>query len=218
MNGPGFADRAEAGRRLGEEISRHIFRRPVLVFGVARGGVPVAAEVARTLGSPLDVIVVRKVGHPLDAELALGAVTADGTFTDAGVNWMPVDRATRDERIARAVAEAGQLEEALRGPAPARDLSGETCVVVDDGVATGASLRAAVRAVRARGAAAVIAAAPVASPSAVRLLANDADEVMVALVSAMHSAVSAYYDDFPAVGADEVIALLESARGEVPTL
>lgn len=216
MDVPMFADRREAGQALAAAVGRGV-PGPVTVVGIARGGVPVAAEVADALGAPLDAMVVRKVGHPMQPELALGAVTSDGTFTPSGVDAPEVSGAEFDRLIARAVEGAARMEALLRGPAPARDLVSETCVLVDDGVATGASLRAAVRAARSRGAAAVVVATPVASPEAAECLAAEADEVVCARLSRDLLAVGQAYRDFSPVEVDEVVALLGAAARSVST-
>lgn len=205
-----FADRCDAGRALAAAVAEGA-PGPVIVIGVARGGVPVAAEVARALDAPLDVMVVRKVGHPRLPELALGAVTADGTFTPSGVAAPDVSAQSLDSLIDRAVSDAVAMEGALRGSRPGCALDDERVLVVDDGVATGASLRAALRAARARGAAVVVAATPVASPRAVRALAGDADEVICPQVTDALEAVGQAYDDFAPVSTDDVMSLLGSA-------
>ena len=207
---PMFADRRDAGRALAASVGE-VVPSPVTVIGVARGGVPVAAEVATALGAPLEAMVVRKVGHPRQPELALGAVTSDGTFTPSGVEAPEVPPDVLDDLIAVAVDDAVAMERRLRGDGAARDLAGERVVLVDDGVATGASLRAGVRSARARGAAVVVVAAPVATPGAVDVLARDADEVICVGISDALMAVGQAYREFDAVSEDEVVALLATA-------
>lgn len=208
---PMFADRRDAGRALAGAVGEAM-PGPVTVIGVARGGVPVAAQVAAALCAPLEAMVVRKVGHPRQPELALGAVTSDGTFTPSGVGAPEVPADVLDERIAAAVVDAREMEGRLRGDGAPRDLTGERVVLVDDGVATGASLRAAVRSARARGASAVVVAAPVATPGAVDLLARDADEVVCVAISGSLMAVGEAYREFDPVPEHEVAAMLAGAR------
>jgi putative phosphoribosyl transferase len=207
-----FADRASAGRALAVGLAGEAGPRTV-VAGLARGGVPVAAPVAAALGAPLDAVVVRKVGHPLRPELALGAVTSDGNLAlpppgqRAGVPDAASVAAARDA--------ARRIEARLRAGRRAVPLDGATCVLVDDGLATGASMRAAVAWARARGAAHVVVAAPVSSVTAADALRAEADRVECVLESDALSSVGEWYDDFGQVGEDEVAALLSDPTTEV---
>ena len=215
MSAPPFADRTDAGRQLGDEVHAHISRRAVTVLGIARGGIPVAAEVARRIAAPLEVLVVRKVGHPLQPELALGAVTSDGTFSASRAIGLLPDAREVDALTQRAVEEARAMETSLRGGIPPRDLTGETCIVVDDGAATGASMCAALRAVSARGALAAIAAVPVASSESIAVIGRYASEVMTVLVDDRHASVGAYYRDFSPVSAHEVNEIMSMWQQEL---
>ncbi len=207
-----FADRAQAGRALAAGLAAEAGPRTVVV-GLARGGVPVAAAVADALGAPLDAVVVRKVGHPLRPELALGAVTADGRLALPP----PEQRAGMPDgaSVAAARAEARAIEGRLRAGRPAVPLEGGSCVLVDDGLATGASMRAAVAWARARGAARVVVAAPVSSRTAARALRAEVDAVVCVHESDALSSVGEWYDDFGQVGEDEVVALLSDPTMEV---
>jgi putative phosphoribosyl transferase len=208
-----FRDRKDAGRQLAVRLES--VRGPdVVVLGLPRGGVPVAAEVATTLGAPLDVIVVRKLGVPGQRELAMGAVG------EGGVRVM-------DERVLRVahvppeeVARIGRRErdeldeyvQLFRGGRPPLALPGRVAVIVDDGIATGSTARAACSVARALGAARVVLAAPVCARESARSLASDVDE-LVCLHSPRHfSAVGQFYDDFRPTQDEEVIELLERAR------
>lgn len=209
---PAFADRAQAGRALAAGLGDEAGPRTVVV-GLARGGVPVAAAVARELGAPLDAVVVRKVGDPAIPELALGAVTADGRLTLPPPSQRSRPPAAAAVEAAR--AQARFAEERLRAGRPALPLSGAVCILVDDGLATGASMRAAVGWARGRGAARVVVAAPVSSRAAARALRAEADAVVCVHESDALWSVGQWYDDFGQVGEDRVVALLTDPTTEV---
>lgn len=208
-----FADRVDAGRALAARLA-HLRGHGSLVLGLPRGGVPVAAEVATALDARLDVLVVRKVGVPWQPELAMGAVGPGGVrvvnddiVRRAGV---PPDRleaaflAATEERAAREVA--------LRGECPAPDVAGAEVVVVDDGLATGASARSALRALRALEPARLVLGVPVAPQGALSSLAADVDEVVAVHCPADFRAVGAAYHDFAATSEAEVVALLRQQQ------
>ena len=203
-----FEDRVDAGRRLAREMPASLEGR-IAVYGLARGGVPVAAEVARALGAPLDALVVRKVGHPLHREYALGAVTADGPPYLREMRGLD-GRATPElrGRVREAAAEARAMDERLHEETGRLDPSGATCVLVDDGLATGASMVAACRWARAHGASRVVAAVPVGARDSVDALRAEADEVVCPHAVYDFWAVSIWYADFGQTGEDEVRALL----------
>jgi putative phosphoribosyl transferase len=207
-----FGDRAEAGRLLAELVVGLDLVRPV-VLGMARGGVPVGAEVARALGAPLDVLVVRKLGYPRQPELAMGAIGEGGVrvVNEDLVAQLQVPGSVIDEVAAREGAELERRLAAYRGGRPGVELGGRSAVVVDDGLATGATARAAVAVVRARGAARAVLAVPVAPPAAVRALAASADEVVCVWVSERFFGIGQWYDDFRQVHDDEVQRLLAGA-------
>ncbi|HWH96855.1 MAG TPA: phosphoribosyltransferase family protein [Pseudolysinimonas sp.] len=209
-----FRNRSDAGRRLAAHLAP--WSAPdVIVLGLPRGGVPVAAEVAAALGAPLDIIVVRKLGIPFRPEVAMGAIGEGGVrvldealIERAGVTLAEVDavetreRATLDSRVARFRAGGARL-----------DLIGRTAIIVDDGIATGATATAACRVARQLGAARVIVAAPVGGPDAAQRV-DGADEVVCLLQPLGFQAVGAYYRDFAQTSDDEVARLLASrARG-----
>jgi len=208
----GFADRAEAGRELARLLARFADDRPVVV-GLPRGGVPVAAEVARALGADLDVIVVRKLGVPDQPELAMGAVGEGGVLVRnpdvirlAGVDDATVAAVERRER-----AELERRVRRFRRGRPPLPLAGRTVIVTDDGIATGATAHAALRVARALGARRVVLAVPVAPPDSLERLRLDADDIVTVLRPAAMWAVGAYYRDFRPVEDGEVVRILDSA-------
>lgn len=208
-----FTDRTAAGRALGDLLAGRRLADAV-VLGIARGGVVVAAEVARVLevevGTDLDVLVVRKLGHPWRPELGLGALAEGGepVYDDAGLAVMGLTRADLADVVEVERAECLRRVQAYRGGRPASEVADRTVVVVDDGIATGVTARAALQAVQARGPARLVLAAPVASSPAIAQLEQYADEVVVALVPAHLSAVSRWYEQFDQTPDDEVVRLL----------
>jgi putative phosphoribosyl transferase len=213
-----FRDRADAGRQLAWRLQQYRTEAPVVV-GLPRGGMPVAAEVARALEAPLDVLVVRKLGCPWQPELALGAVGEDGAMVlnpalIAGIGLAPQDLA----EVVR--TERGELERRLagyRGRRPAVPVAGRTVIVVDDGLATGASARAATRVLRRRGARRIVLAVPVAPPETVKALGGVADEVVALETPRAFLAIGQCYDDFTQTSDQEVTRLLATpALAPVP--
>jgi len=210
-----FADRADAGRRLAERLT-HLVGRDVVVLGLPRGGVPVAAEVAATLHAPLDVLVVRKLGLPWQPELAMGAVAGVAGSLEEVRNEQVIRQAgvgddALDEVRAREIAELRRRELAYRGDRPAVDVRGRTVVVVDDGLATGSTMRAAVAALRSQSPAAVVVAVPVGSPDTVARLAKEVDELVCVTAPRGFAAVGQVYADFRPTSDDEVRAALSGA-------
>ena len=207
-----YRDRADAGVRLAEHLGAYAGRPAVVVLGLPRGGMPVAAEVARALRAPLDVFCVRKLGVPGDEELAMGAIATGGVVVvnDRVIAELGVSERTLAEVAATERAELERRERAYRGDRAATPLAGRTVVLVDDGLATGASMRAAVRAVRAAGPGRVVVAVPVAAAETCRALETDADEVVCALVPEGFRSVGGWYEDFSATSDDEVRRCLTS--------
>lgn len=205
-----FRDRSDAGRRLAAALAPLELEHPV-VLGMARGGVAVAAEVASTLHAPLDVVVVRKLGHPQQPELALGAIGEGGVrvLNDTLVAQLGVPDDVIEAVAARETAELGRRLDAYRGEHRALDLSGRTAVVIDDGLATGATARAALAVVRHHGAARVVLGVPVAPPGALALLEAVADAVVCVEVTERFTGLSQWYEDFRQVSDDEVRTLLD---------
>ncbi|MFI8865687.1 phosphoribosyltransferase family protein [Streptomyces sp. NBC_01685] len=207
-----FTDRTDAGRQLAEAL-RHLERRDPVVLGLPRGGVPVAYEVARALGAPLDVIVVRKLGVPYRPELGFGAigeggarVISDEIVRHAGVREKDLEAVERAEE-----AELLRRAQTYREGRPRLPLEGRTVVVVDDGIATGATARAACQVVRAQGASHVVLAVPVASPDVAARLREDVDEVVCLSTPHLFSAVGEWYRDFSQTSDEEVVSLLARA-------
>ncbi|HZO98094.1 MAG TPA: phosphoribosyltransferase family protein [Gaiellaceae bacterium] len=206
---PLFADRRDAGRALAAALVRE--RGPgVTVVGLARGGVETAAEVARALEAQLDVVAVRKIGHPWQPEYGIGAVTpGDGVYV-RGADGLT------EEQVAAAVeetkAKAALLDERLHARHPPLDLRSRTVVVVDDGLATGATMVAALRWARASGAARVVAAVPVGPAASVELIRREADAVVCLQTPEPFFAVGAHYASFGQVDDAEVLRLLDEAR------
>lgn len=205
-----FADRADAGRRLAEGLRDYAGRDDVIVLGLPRGGVPVAAEVARALAAPLDVFLVRKLGVPGREELAFGAIASGGArvLNADVVASLGIDERTIEEVAAREQTELERRAEAYRGTAEPPDVRGRTAVLVDDGLATGASMRAAVEAVRALGPARVVVAVPAAARQTCDELAGRVDEIVCLLTPEPFLAVGLWYRDFSETTDDDVRAAL----------
>ncbi|MBY0286700.1 MAG: phosphoribosyltransferase [Mycobacteriaceae bacterium] len=208
-----FRDRREAGDVLARELASYRDRSNVQVLGLARGGVPVGAQVARALHAPLDVFLVRKLGVPQWEELAMGALASGGgvVINESLVRSLGIGEDQMQAAIERETDELHRRERAYRGDRPPLALAGKTVILVDDGIATGASMLAAVRAVRAEGPAAVVVAVPVGPQSTCRDLAAEADDVVCAMTPPGFEAVGQVYEDFHQVTDDEVRELL--ARG-----
>ena len=209
-----FADRVEAGRLLAEELSERAGDPSVCVLALPRGGVPVAAAVAERLGAPLDVLVVRKIGAPGQPELALGAL-ASGDVVVMNDSLMPYFSGA-DQAIAATIererAELARRERVYRGGHPPLDVTDRTVILVDDGIATGATMRAAVRALRDRGAKEVVVAVPTAPRDTCDTLRQEADEVVCLDMPEPFVAVGRWYQDFSQTTDDEVRTLLGDAR------
>jgi putative phosphoribosyl transferase len=209
----GFRDRAEAGEALAATLADADLDDP-LVLALPRGGIQVAAPVARRLDAPLDLLLVRKIGVPWHPELAMGAIAEGGyvvrderVVSEAGVGSAEFERV-----VAREQQEIVRRAALYRDGREPPDLAGRTVVIVDDGLATGSTARVAVQAARAGGAATVVVAVPVGSPQAVKLLEALADEVVCLLAPFGFSAVGAWYEDFRQVSDDEVRETLAEAR------
>jgi putative phosphoribosyl transferase len=209
-----FVDRRDAGRQLARYLQQHLqLGANTLVVGLARGGLPVAAEVARALGAPLEVMVVRKLGTPGQPELAMGALAPGGVrvMNEALVRQLRIPDETI-ERIAQQEALELQRREAhYRQGRSAYAMQGKTVVLVDDGLATGASMRAAARAAKAQGAERVIVAVPVGAADSCRMLEREADEVVCLKKPEPFYAVGRFYQIFDQLSDEEVIALLAKA-------
>ncbi|GAB2734743.1 phosphoribosyltransferase [Melaminivora jejuensis] len=205
-----FADRTEAGQALARALEHYRHAPGALVLALPRGGVPVAYEVARTLALPMDVFVVRKIGHPQHPEYALGAVASGGVRTmNDSLQRVPAHEL--DAVVERELQELSRRERRYRGERPLPSLAGRTVIVVDDGLATGASMRAAAQAIRAQSPARLVLAVPVGAPDACEALRAHADEVVCPLQPEPFEAVGRWYLDFEQVEDEQVQALMERA-------
>jgi putative phosphoribosyl transferase len=208
-----FQNRAEAGQRLASLLGMYANREDVIVLGVPRGGVPIAFEVATALNLPLDIFVLRKLGVPGHEEFAFGAIGSGGVrvldrqvVQSLGLSNMVIDLVTRTER-----AELARREQIYRGQRPPLNVRGKTVILVDDGIATGASLTAGVHAVRQMQPAAIVIAAPVAPRSTIKRLRHEVDDVVCVETPERFYGVGQFYHDFSQVSDEEVNALLDSA-------
>lgn len=211
-----FPDRAEAGRFLATKLSKYSGRDDVIVLGLPRGGVPVAYEVARALRVPLDVFIVRKLGVPGFEELAVGAIASGGVrvLNEDVARALPnadeiIEAVTQHE-----TAEVERREQKYRDGRPAPEIQGKAVILIDDGLATGATMRAAVKALRQRGAAKIVVAVPVGPLDTCKEFEEEADEVVCASAPEFFQAVGQYYEDFSQTSDDEVRELLARAAGE----
>jgi len=213
-----FADRAEAGRILGARLVAYSWRGDVVVLGLPRGGVPVAFEVARVLNVPLDVLVVRKLGTPWERELAIGAIASGEiqVLDLSMVKQLCVPSEAIQEVAAAERRELERQERLYRGNRPPLSVAGKTIILVDDGIATGSCILAAIAAVRRQGAARVVVAVPVAPATACGAIRMEADEVISVAEPEMFLAVSQWYEDFSQTSDDKVRALLERSRASMP--
>ena len=208
-----FANRAEAGRLLAEKLEKYAGRTDVVVLGLPRGGVPVAYEVAQRLGVSLDVFVVRKLGMPGFEELAVGAIASGGVrvLNEDIMRSLPNADQLIESVTEKQTVELERREETYRDGRPAPELRDRVVILVDDGLATGATMRAAVAALRQRGVAKIVVAAPVGAPDTCRELEQEADETICATAPEFFQAVGQYYEDFSQTSDEEVRELLARA-------
>lgn len=208
-----FVDRRDAGLRLGERLRGLPGTEDAVVLGLPRGGVPVAFQVARALGAPLDVIVVRKLGVPYQPELGFGAIGEGGVrvVNPDVVRLANITRAEMAEVERRERAELERRARRFRGGREPVDLAGRTVIVVDDGIATGGTARAACQVARAHGASRVVLAVPVGAPETIASLRRDADEVVCLDTPDHFYAIGAWYDDFTQTSDEDVVDCLRRA-------
>ncbi|MEJ2560252.1 MAG: phosphoribosyltransferase [Anaerolineae bacterium] len=214
-----FKDRADAGRRLAEELSGYSGRTDVIVLGLPRGGVPVAFEVAKGLKAPLDIFLVRKLGAPGQKELAMGAIAPGRVRV---LNRDVVQALNISDEIIEAIAaeeqqELERRERAYRGDRPKPDVRGRTLILVDDGLATGASMRAAVIALRGQEPGGIIVAVPTAAPETCEALKDEVDEIVCVLTPQPFLGIGASYEEFSQMTDEEVRELIEqegAVKGE----
>jgi len=210
-----FADRSEAGRRLAGRLLRFKDERPV-VLALPRGGVPVGLEVARALDAPLDLILVRKIGAPFQPELAIGAVVdgarAETVLNEEMVREFQIPQAYIAEESARQLGEIERRRELYLAGRARAPVEGHTAIVVDDGIATGATMEAALRATRSAGPKRLVLAAPVAPPDTIERLRPQVDELVCLATPRLFGAIGAFYDDFGQLSDEQVVALLRQAE------
>lgn len=211
-----FADRTEAGKMLGEALSDYAGKTDVVVLGLPRGGVPVAYEVAKALAAPLDLWLVRKLGVPGQEELAMGAMAGKDTrvLNQEIINLLNIDQASLNATIVKEQAELERRNRLYRQGMPPPDIQGKTIILVDDGLATGATMRASIVSLRHAGAARIIVAVPVAAASASEKIRKEADEVVCLYMPEPFYGVGQWYDDFSQTTDEEVLALLDRANTE----
>lgn len=211
-----FRDRREAGRRLAEALDPYRQRHP-FVLAIPRGGIVVGYEVAVALGASLDVVVPRKLRAPYNPELAIGAVAHDGSvyYDSPLVGSLKVPEDYLREEIAFQLEEIRRRLQAYRGARPQPELAGQAAIVVDDGIATGSTMIAALRAVRAMRPAATVAAVPVAPPEGCESLRAEADDVLCLYTPVMFYAVGQFYEDFSQTSDEEAIDLLRRREQEL---
>lgn len=215
MNGALYEDRREGGRRLAEKLGRYAEDPKVIVLGLPRGGVPVAYEVAEALDAPLDIFLVRKLGVPSQSELAMGAIASGGVrvlnqdvISGYGISEQAVEDVAERER-----EELERRQRTYRGDRPAPHVEGRTVILVDDGLATGASMKAAVDALKARNPARVVVAVPVAPPETCEAFQDEVDEVVCAATPRPFLGVGAWYRVFAQTTDAEVQELLDKYDG-----
>ena len=210
-----FANRREAGRILASLLRKYDDRDDVLVLALPRGGVPVGFEVAQALRAPLDVFIVRKLGVPGHDELAMGAIATEGVrvLNDDVVMSLELEPEVIDAVAAREEKELARRERLYRGARPAPDVHGRTVILVDDGLATGSTMRAAVAALRKQRPARIVVAVPVAAPETCEEFKTEVDEVICAATPRMFNGVSRWYEDFCQTTDEEVHELLAQATG-----
>ncbi len=208
-----FRDRREAGRLLAEKLAAYANRPDVIVLALPRGGVPVAYEVARALGTPLDVFLVRKLGLPGHEEFAMGAVASGGVrvLNDDVVRTLQIPNSMIDAVVRRELEELARRARLYRGDRPPPDVRNRTVILVDDGLATGATMQAAIQALRQLQPARIVVAVPTASPETCEELGKEVDEIVCAITPDPFYAVGLWYSDFSQTSDEEVGDLLSSS-------
>lgn len=217
-----FRDRTDAGRRLAEELSDYAGRQDLIVLALPRGGLPVAYEVAQALGAPLDIFLVRKLGVPGHEELAMGAIATGGVrvVNESVVNYLRIPGEAIDAVAADEQRELERRERAYRNDRPPSDVRGKTVILVDDGLATGSTMRAAAAALRKQGPASIVVAVPVSSSETCDEFRSEVDDIVCAVTPRPFGGVGMWYEDFSQTTDEEVRELLAKvaahARGGGP--
>jgi putative phosphoribosyl transferase len=214
-----FHDRTEAGKLLAKQLTTYVNQHDVLVLALPRGGVPVAFEVASALHAQLDVIVVRKLGVPGQEELAMGAIATGGVriLNNDVVQFLDIPYEMIDKMVAKEQLELERRERLYRGDRPAYDVRGRTVIIVDDGIATGATMHAAVSALKQQKPARIIIAVPTAAPSTCDEFADEVDELVCVIRPEPFIAVGYWYRQFSQTSDEEVHTMLEQANQGFPT-
>ncbi|MBI3894826.1 MAG: phosphoribosyltransferase [Acidobacteria bacterium] len=214
-----FRNRAEAGRLLAKKLAATSNLPDRLILALARGGVPVGFEIAKAISVPLDVFVVRKLGVPGQEELAMGAIASGGVrvLYDEVVQGLGISGSEIERIAAQEQQELERRERLYRHDSPALDVRGRTVILVDDGLATGTTMRAAITALRKQFPARLIVAVPVAPPSTVQELKQEVEDVVCLLMPESFSAISQWYEEFPQTSDEEIRELLERAARERAT-
>jgi len=212
-----FKDRRDAGKQLAQELSAYAGRSDVIVLALPRGGVPVAYEVARALNAPLDIFIVRKLGLPGHEELAIGAIASGGirVLNHDIVQALKIPQTMIDTITRQELQELERRERAYRGDRPPPEVRGRTVILIDDGLATGASMRAAVAALRAQNPARIVVAVPTAAPETCAAFESEVDEIVCAMTPEPFYGVGRWYEDFSQTTDEEVRALLEEAARQL---
>jgi len=213
-----FKDRKQAGKRLAEALLKYKAEEPI-ILAIPRGGVPVAYEVALALDAPLDIIVVRKLGAPGQPELGIGAVVdgdhPQGVLNEEIMAELAVSQNYLDREVARQLAEIRRRQEAYRGGRPSEKVEGRTVIVIDDGIATGGSMRAALRGVRRNNPKRLVMAVPVAPQETIDSLRPEVDDLVCLDTPEFFAAIGEFYDDFRQTSDKEVTDLLDAAQRRV---
>jgi putative phosphoribosyl transferase len=209
-----FRNRSEAGKYLARQLANYANRDDVVVLALPRGGVPVAFEVAKALQAPLDIFLVRKLGIPGHEELAMGAISTGGVrvVNEDVVNYLGIPEDVIDAVAAEELLELGRRERVYRGDRPEPDVRGQTVILVDDGLATGSTMRAAAAALRQQNPARIVVAVPVSAPQTCDEYRMGVDEIICAVTPEPFDGVGKWYTDFSQTTDEEVRELLEKAR------
>lgn len=212
-----FNDRRDAGRKLSQKLGHYAGRSDVLVLALPRGGVPVALEVSRILNTPMDVFIVRKLGLPGREELAIGAIASGGirVLNDDVIRLLNVPEEVIRFVAKRELQELQRREQIYRGNRPPTDVRGKTVILIDDGLATGASMRAAVKGLRAQHPARIVVAVPTAAAEVCEAFRDEVDEIVCAITPEPFQGVGRWYEDFSQITDDEVRSLLEESNQQL---
>ncbi|HWQ49892.1 MAG TPA: phosphoribosyltransferase [Methanosarcina sp.] len=209
-----FKDRVDAGKKLAKELSKYANRSDVLILALPRGGVPVAFEVAKELNVKMDVFIVRKLGVPGNEELAMGAISSDNirVLNEDVVRSFQIPERVINMVVENELKELERRERAYRGDRPKPEISGSTVILIDDGLATGATMRAATSALKTKNPAKIVVAVPTGAPDTCELFAREVDEVICIATPEPFYGVGAWYGNFSQTTDEEVCELLEKAR------